>query len=358
MDYIALLKRAFQITIKYRALWIFGFFLALCSASGGGGNGGGSSGGSQTFDNNGNGFDIPLESIPLPENLWLVIGGIVAAILCFILFLVVVGIIVRAVTRTALIGMVDQIEETETVTIRDGWRIGWSKRAWTVFLVSAIVHVPLIIIFAPLLLVALSPFALAFLENMGLLILGIVAGIGLLLLWILALIIVIIVAWPLLELGWRYAVLRKMGAIESLKASYTLIRENLKTVAIMVLLLIGVVIGWALVSFILTIIVVLLGLLVGGVTGLIVFLITWKWWAALLVGVLPFLLVIILCLTFAQGVYLIFRSSVWTLTFRELTLTGQVSSEPMLAETSAKERDVDDEAEASNHGEENLGEND
>jgi hypothetical protein len=340
MDYVALLKRAFEITIKYRALWIFGFFLALCSTGSGGGGNNGVRVGGQDFSGNGNGFggggfDLPFKSIPEPT-VWL-IGGIVAAIVCLILLLVVVGIVVRAVTRTALTGMVDQLEETETVTIRDGWRIGWSKRAWTVFLISLIITVPLIIIFGLLLLVVLSPFALAFLENTGLLILGIVAGIGLLLLWILAVIVTSIVVMPFQELGWRYAVLRNLGAIESLKASYALIRQNLKEVAVVVLLLIGVAIGWIVVSLILMIIVVLLALLAGIIPGLIVFLITWTWWAALGAGFLLFLVMIIVPLTFARGLYLIFGSSVWTLLFRELTLAGQVSStvssSPMVSST-------------------------
>ena len=52
MNHIDLLKRAFTITWRYRPLWIFGFFLALCGGGGGGGGGNFNfpSGGSNDFD--------------------------------------------------------------------------------------------------------------------------------------------------------------------------------------------------------------------------------------------------------------------------------------------------------------------
>ncbi|MBN1991928.1 MAG: hypothetical protein JW953_04445 [Anaerolineae bacterium] len=349
MDYVDLIKRSFKITIKYRALWIFGFFLALCSATGGGGGNGGGSGGPPpgSYDGNGfeQGFDWPYESFFTSANIWLIIGGIVAAVLCLILFMAVVSAVVQAVTRAALIGMVDQVEETGGVTVKEGWRIGWSKRAWRVFLVGFIIALPLIIIFGVLLLAAVSPFFLAFLENTGLLIFGIVAGIGLLLLWILAVIIVSVVVMPFQELAWRYAVLRQKGAVESLKASYALIRQNLKDVAILVLLMIGLGIAWAMVSFVVTIVVMVLAGLVGLIPGLVVFLLTWKWWAALLAGGLVFIVLLTVSMTFVTGLYLIFRSGLWTLAFRELTVAGQMSAKPALPEETQEDTDKKSEIE-------------
>ena len=52
MDYIAIFKRAFKLTIKYRALWLFGFFLALCSGSSGGNGNFSSPGSGGEFDGN------------------------------------------------------------------------------------------------------------------------------------------------------------------------------------------------------------------------------------------------------------------------------------------------------------------
>jgi hypothetical protein len=345
MDYLALLKRAFQITIKYRALWIFGFFLALCSATGGGGGSGGGSSGSSGGNGsyNGDHTDLipPLESVPTPDmNIWLLVGGIVAGLCCLILLVIVIGAIVRAVTRTALIGMVDQIEETEAVTMKDGWRIGWSKRAWRVFLIGLIIGVPLVIIFGLLLFLAFSPILLVFLENTALLVLGIVATIALMLLWILAVIVVTIVVSPWQELAWRYTVIRQTGALESLIASYAVIRQNLKDVALVTLLLIGIAMVWAVVSIVLGLFVVLLALLAGILPALIAFLFTWTWWVALLVGFLVFMVVVSVPMTFVTGLYLIFRSAIWTLTFRELNLASPASPQPALTGRSLDEGQI------------------
>ncbi|NJN96774.1 MAG: hypothetical protein HC875_23020 [Anaerolineales bacterium] len=135
MNHTNILKRAFTITWRYRALWIFGFLLALC---GGGGNGGGnfnfpSSGGEGDFGD----FEGLPSSVPeIDPNL---IITLIVAFVCLILLISVVGVMVQYVTRTALIGMVRQVEDTAAATVRDGWRFGWSKRAWRIFLLNLLV---------------------------------------------------------------------------------------------------------------------------------------------------------------------------------------------------------------------------
>ena len=327
MDYIALIKRAFWITLKFRALWIFGFFLALCSATSGGSSSGGSSGsGSSSYPGDGsNGFEqgFPLDSLSVPEEIWLMVGGMIGGIImafcCLILLVIVIGTIVRTVTRTALIGMVDQAEETETVTVKDGWRLGWSKQAWTTFVINMLITIPLVIIFGALLLVVALPILLVFFENVPLMILGIVFSVGLMLLWILAVIAVTLIVRPFQKLGWRYAVLRQMGAMESLKASYFLIRQNLQDVAVVVILQIGLGMAWVMGSIVLMLIIGLLALFIGAIPAMIAFFMTETWWVALIVGMVVFSILFIVPMIFVKGLYLIFRSAIWTLTFRELT---------------------------------------
>jgi len=339
MDYIALIKRAFWITLKFRALWLFGFFLALCSAtsSGGGGSSGGSSssyppGGSGGFEQG-----MPFDMASVPEEIWLTIGGVVGSIVvalcCLLLLGIVVGTIVRAVTRTALIGMVDQIEETEATTVKDGWRLGWSKQAWTTFIINLLITIPPIIIFGALLLVVALPLLLVFFENTGLMILGIVFAVGLMLLWILAVIAFTIIVKPFQELGWRYAVLHHKGAIASLQAGYALIRQNLQDVAVVVILQIGLGMAWVLGSIVLVLIIGLLALLVALIPGVIIYLLTQVWWIALIVGMIVFVGLFILPMILVNGLYLIFRSAIWTLAFRELTLATPHSLELDLADT-------------------------
>jgi hypothetical protein len=133
---------------------------------------------------------------------------------------------------------------------------------------------------------------------------------------------------PFIELGWRYTVLQEKGVIDSLKAAYGLIRQNLKDVGITVLLLVGVGIAWAMVSIILVIIILLLAVLIGGIPGLVGYMLTQNVAVALIAGVPLFLIVMIIPLTFASGLYLIFQSAVWTLVFMHLTGKDNLPAEP------------------------------
>lgn len=336
MNYTETLKRAFKITIKYRALWLFGFFLALCGG-GGGGSGGGTGSGGPSSSGSGSDFSWGNGNPPFDFNTPAVgtIIAIVAGIVLLVFVLVAIGIIVRSVTRTSLIGMVNQIEDTGAVTIKEGWRIGWSRKAWRIFLINLVIGIPMfIIVIASLLLVA-SPIALG-LINKSLFILGGIIAVGLFLLWILLALAVGVILSAFTELAWRYTVLGGRGVIDSLKASYHLIRNNLKDVGITVLILIGLGMAWGIVTLVLVIVVMIVALVVGGIPGVIGYALTQEIVVALLAGVPLFLVTLILPLTFVTGLYLIFRSAVWTLLFRQLEPAVELSGlNPLPATSSA-----------------------
>ena len=160
MDHIKVLKRAWHTVWNYRALWIFGIILALTTASGGyngsGGSGGGR-GGNGGIPHPG-GFQWPpgepsWPDIP-PEALAIVIAvGI--AVVCVIVVLSIASTIARYVAETALIRMVDYHEETgEKPGVRQGFRLGWSRTAWRLFLISLLTGLPLAL--ASVLLLALT----------------------------------------------------------------------------------------------------------------------------------------------------------------------------------------------------------
>jgi len=330
MDYTSIFKRAFEVTFKYRALWIFGFFLALCSANGGG-NGGG-----QNFTSGPDGFGNGPGSDFFPPGFDIdpaAIFTIIALIFCLVVVLAIIGAVVRSVTRASLIGMVDQIEERDTVTVKEGWRFGWSKSAVNIFLINLVVIAPLVVLFLGLFGVAILFFVLAADggENPAMGFFGIFSGIGLLLLGLFLIFIIALVITPWLELSWRFAVLQGTGALDSLKRSFALIRQNWKAVILTWLLLIGAGIGWAIVSIFLGLFVIIVGAIVGAVPGLIVYLLSQIAWAAILAGLPFFLIVVIIPLTFAQGLFVTFRSGVWTLAFR--TLIGEEASTPQLDAT-------------------------
>ncbi|MFQ5575552.1 MAG: hypothetical protein ACE5G8_01045 [Anaerolineae bacterium] len=313
MDYVALIKRAFKITVRYRALWLFGFFLALCGGVGNGGGGGGNGGGG-----GGEGGRFPFEGPSFNQPDMVTIIAVIAGIVVLVTVLVVVGIIVQVVTRAAIIGMVNQVEETEAVTVKDGWRIGWSARAWRIFLVNLIIDLPSFVVFVVLLLLALSPLLLLVTSQKVFSVLGVVAAIGLFLLWVFLLLAFGVVIAPFKELGWRYAVLNERRPFDSLKESYALIRQKLKDVAITVLVMLGLRIGWGVASFVLVIATLVLGVIVGGIPAGIAYLLSKEVLTTVLVGLPFFLLAFIVPTAFVTGLYLVFQSSMWTLVFRAL----------------------------------------
>lgn len=317
MKHLDILKQSFRITWRYRALWIFGFLLALCGGGGGGGgninfpSGGGDE---EDFENLGQ----LMAALDIDPNL--IIGAFIAFI-CLILLLAVIGIVVQAVTRTALMGMVYQIQGTGAITAREGWRFGWSGRTWRVFLVGLVIGIPLFILSLGLILLALSPLLLILVnqDNTSLLIISIILTVFAFLVVILILIAMSAVIAPLQELAWRQTALPQNGVIDSVKQAFGLIKRRFKDVAIIWLLLLGVGIGWIIVSLIVILPAALIAVaLIGGIPGVLVYLLTGSGTVALIIGVPLGLLVLILVFSFGQGLYLIYQSAVWTLTYMEL----------------------------------------
>lgn len=323
MNHTNILKRAFIITWRYRPLWIFGFLLALC---GGGGNGGGNF----NFPSSSSEGDLgDFEGLPsaMPEidpNLIITIG---VAVICLILLLTIISVVVQYVTRTALIGMVRQIEATEAVTVRDGWRFGWSKQAWRIFLLNLLVGLPLFILTIGLILLALSPLLLLILDETTSSILGVVLTIFSCVFVFLLLFIIGAIVAPIQEVTWRRIALDERGVIDSLREAVGLVRRRLKDVAIMWLLMLGVGIAWAIVSIIVVLISLLVAVLLGGIPAGLVYLISQSGWAALIAGAPLALLAIIILPSAATGLFLIYQSAVWTLTYLELQKT-EVRDQP------------------------------
>jgi len=316
LDYIAIIKRAFKITVRYRALWLFGFFLALCSGSRNGGNIGSWEGGGPTNQGTDN---LPFNGFRLPQLDIALVIAIVAGILLLVALLIVVGVIVRSVSRAAIIGMVEQVEETGRVTVRDGWRWGWSRRAWRIFLINLIIGIPLVLLLGGALVMVVAPVVLGALSKSETkLVIGIFSTVFLLILWVLVVLAVGLIVSPLSELGWRLAALRDQDPVDSLGGSFSLIRKNVKHVAITVLLLAGIGIGWAIASIVLIIVAMLMGGVAGVVPALIGYWLTQELLGALLAGLPVFLVVMIVPLMFVTGLCLVFRSAVWTLVFRNL----------------------------------------
>lgn len=319
MDHFKTLARAWSITWRYRVLWIFGFLLAL-AGGGGGGNGGGGGGAPGPIGGGpsrpGGGVPGQMPNLPFDQGTFLAIVVVAAAV---ILLLVVAFTILRYVAETALIAGVDEIEETgQSLTVRRGFRLGWSRQALRLFLADLAVTLPVIL--GALLLAGLAALPLLLLllkvDALNIVAWGLTATLGLsALLVILVVVLVISIVKPYIQ---RRIVLARQGVIASIRQALALLRHSMMDTGLMWLLLVAVGIAWAIVSIPIILLLVALALMIGGLPAGAVYLASHAVWPAVILGGALFLLALIPAISFVEGLFLVYLSSAWTLTYRQV----------------------------------------
>jgi hypothetical protein len=374
MDPIKILKRSWHILWSYRALWVFGLILAMAGAGSSGSNGSNSSSryeaNSQDNQQQHSGDfdpedlkqffkDAPQEmkkvlneglaeiGIPGEDLNTLVWIAVAFIILCIILSLVVT--VARYVAETSVIRMVDEYENTGAkMTVREGFRIGWSRTSWRLFLINLIVNLPMILTMLLLLGLGIMVFMSFTQGGKEAAMISVVVSAAILFLVFFVVAIVSIFLGLLRHFFWRACALENLTVRESLSRGFQMARQNWKSVGIMWLVMIGLGIVWAILSvvaFVLTLpvvavtavagalVAVIPALLAGGLTSL--FLNGWLPW---IVGAL-FVLPLFFTIAFSpwlllQGWQTVFTSTVWTLVYRELkalpALTPQAVDETPL----------------------------
>ncbi|MGI5917661.1 MAG: DUF7544 domain-containing protein [Anaerolineae bacterium] len=335
MEYGRIIKRAIDVTWRNKVLWIFGIAIALFS---------GGSGGVPNFQFSFNRSDverwfdgvgprIPFSPSPRMGSLFdpALVAMVVVAILAFALVLFVASIIVRYTGEGALIGMVNEIEEVESTNFRSGLRTGWS-RLLRLFAIDLLIG---IVIFAVLVvLVVIAGIAVAatitllwllFQGGEGLAVPGGIATvIGLLLFILVAVAIALVVSGVVTivrEMAFRTSVIERRGVFDSLGAGIALLRTRLRETGLMWLLLLAINLAVGIVTAPL----VLLGIGVIIIPALIGLRVGETPVAALLAAG-PFILLLVVVGALLAGVYTVFQSAVWTLTFRELQ-AGEIVAE-------------------------------
>lgn len=358
MDPVKILKRSWQILWSYKALWVFGLILALTAAGSSGGSG--NSGSRYNVDPSDQQYDLPLAD-DFSENFQkafkeagedlgevfeegLSAAGIsdseVTALIwigaLFILVMLVLGIVMsiaRYVSETAVIRMVDEYEATDTkMTVRGGFRIGWSRTSWRLFLINFIINLPVLLLLVVLGIVGFmmytafagrgEPFAIA----------GIVGLIGIAFLAIFVIAIISTLLRLLRQFFWRAAALEGLGVRESLSRGFAMARENWKNVGLMWLVMMGLGIVWMIVSFISFFVLLpvafftaIFGAVIAAIPGMLLV----GFFSLFLSGPLPWIVggIIILplffTLAFSPWILLtawqqVYVSTVWTLTYREI----------------------------------------
>jgi hypothetical protein len=343
MDHIKVLKRAFNITWAYRALWVFGIILALTTGGQRGGNGP-----QATFNGNGKPpsppqeFPMPPEEFPtppfledfeLPEITPVITGTLIAigcGLACVVVLLIVVSIVARYVSETALIRLVDDYEETgEKRSVREGFRLGWSRTAWRLFLIDLVIGLPLFLVFMLVLaltgaLVALSVWVMnAHSVPAG--VIGIVVAVGFFFPFLLLFIVVVIACQLLMPFFKRAGALEELGVLDSIRHGFDFVKRHWQDAGVMWLLMIGLGLAFVIAMIPILILMVLAGVMIGGLPALTIgglgslaFGGAGPWIVAAVVGLLIFLLVVAAPSLFLGGLAEVYKSSVWTLTYREL----------------------------------------
>ncbi|MGD8402793.1 MAG: hypothetical protein PVJ21_03965 [Anaerolineales bacterium] len=368
MDPVKILKRAWHILWSYRALWVFGLILALTAAGSSGGSG--NSGTSFSSDGNNRTYDAPLpenwreeigkafaeagkEFSRILENGLPALGisrgeltALIWIIVVFVLIMIVVGLIMavaRYVSETAVIRMVDEYEATETkMTVRQGFRIGWSRTSWRLFLINLIVHIPVFMLLAVMAIAGFIIYRMVIGSNETLAVAGIVSVIGVVFLLIFVVVILSIILGLLRHFFWRACALENLGVGESLRRGFAMVRENWKEVGLMWLIMIGLGIAWVIVSIvgvILTIPIVAITAIAAAAIVAIPGLLLVGFFSLFLSGYLPwivggiFVAPLFFILAFSPWVLLtawqqVYKSTVWTLTYREIKALPEQLPEP------------------------------
>jgi hypothetical protein len=352
MKHTEVLKRAWKNLVSYRALWIFGIILALTTASGGRGWGGSTfynvSG--DEFEGRGIRFDMEpgdnffkelgeafeheigktnqeLERFfrhEMDTDIEIDIVRILTTLLWIGLAIFVIAKVLRYISETALIRMVDIREETgDQMGFGQGFRLGWSRTAWRLFLIDLTFGIPILVVFLAMFAVAVA-LMLPWFGGTGSAFLT-VAAIGLFFLTILVGILVGVVLGMLKPFFRRASALDELGVFASIRQGYHVVRQNLKDVGLMWLIMLGLGLGWPIVIAPVAILLFVSGLALGILSGLMVGGLAGILWGAI-VGSIVFLLVIIIPLAFLEGLREVFNSSTWTITYRELRALGSLDA--------------------------------
>lgn len=345
IDIGKILKQAWAVLWSYRVLWIFGILLAITAGSSfNGGNSGYQFNSDQRdWQNiNPNGkleefnrwMDQSVEPFfRNPEQhiqtfIWIGVG-----FLLFILLVSVLMAFVRYVSENAVLRMVNDHEETGTkVTFSQGWRMGWSRPAFRMWVIDLIIGLPVLLL---VLLIVAVGFAIYFSIDRGsqlTSVAGVITSVGFLFLFIFLFAIGMAFLGLLREFFVRKASLENTGIGESFRSGWKMFKKNWKSAGLMWLVMVGLGIGvtiFGVVAFFLLIpayIVMLIpAVLVGAVPGLIGFGITslftsgpLTWIIGAIAAIPLFFIVLFAPLALIGGWYKIFTSSAWTLAFREM----------------------------------------
>jgi hypothetical protein len=265
-----------------------------------------------------------------------------------LLGIIVLGGILRYAGEASLIRMVSQTEESgEKLGLWTGLRLGFSRAAWRLFAIDLAIVLPIKLAMIFLFLLALAPMLLWLSGSVAAGVTGTLVGAGLLILVIVLSAAVSAALSLILQVVRRASAVDGLGVRASIRRGWATIRANLKEVGVLWLIWIGTRLGWMVASvpvlFLvspLLLVSLFAGLAAGALPAIVIgavlspFMIDGvPWIVGVLVGLPVFVVVTLLPVLFLGGLVEVFKSSMWTLAYRELR--PAVSPEPVKAPASS-----------------------
>jgi hypothetical protein len=351
MNHKDILSRAWKLLWSYKTLWVFGIILTLTTS---------------TFtdrvfqfgDNTrhidagdpgqypyflGESFQEGVEEVNeafdrlftevLPEEAERIFITLAILLGCVILLFIILRMFLRYISETAIIKLVDEYEVTGTKrTWREGFRIGWSRTAWKLFLIDLVINLPVFVAFVLIFALILSPLLLWLTASTAAGIFGSVISVGLFVLTIFLALIVAAALSLLNQFFRRTCALEDLGVRQAIIQGYMMVRKNIKDVGLMWLITMGVNIGIGIALIPVALLIVVTAAMLGGLFGLAAGGITSIFASeelAIIVGATVgapiFFLMVISPLALLGGLKDAFISISWTLTYRELRTLGDLT---------------------------------
>lgn len=138
MDFGQVLGRAWEITWRWKMLWVLGFLAAL-------GEGGSVPQSSYSFGQEDFQRYFYTPSYQYYYETLAAISAVILTLLCIVIIIAIIVWVVSVIARGGLIAAVNQIEEEGETSFRRAWSVG-TRKFWTLFGLSILTALPMIIL--------------------------------------------------------------------------------------------------------------------------------------------------------------------------------------------------------------------
>lgn len=305
MDYFGIIKKAYEIIVKHKFLWIFGILAGgyggLRSFNAGFPNYSYNASGSSSSGVDGwtKILGHPLTSADIAA-FWANWGGLIIGLTIALLVIAILMFVLNLISQGALVGSVEKISKDQKSNFKDGFRLG-AKQFWRIWAV-AIIYLLMILVS---LCIWIIPTCVLVITGVS-----VIAAI-----WGILFFFVSLAFWILIGLispySLRVVVLEKFGIWQSIRESLHFFRDNWVRVILMYLLLLafgfafGLALGLAILIIVAVLLVIGYGLYLATTIGAIIY-------AAVAI------FAVLIAIAVISGAYNSFYSSALTLTYLEL----------------------------------------